>query len=77
MNGVLHEKKCNKKSDPIDILIYDVAKCFDEMWPADVINVLYDLGVTSQNLCMLHEGMKKSLISIKSPSGTTERFEVE
>ena len=60
-----------------DSLIYDVAKCFDEVWPEDTINVLYDLGVRNQNLCLLYEGMKKSYIMIKTPSGETERFEVE
>ena len=75
VNGILYDKK-EKKRDDIDILIYDVAKCFDEVWPDDTINVLYDLGVRNQNLCLLYEGMKKSYILIKSPSGETERFEV-
>ena len=76
VNGILHEKKENK-GDPIDILIYDVAKCFDEVWPADTINVLYDLGVKNRNLNILYEGTKKSYIAINTPSGQTERFEVE
>ena len=70
-------KKWRKNNEAIDILVYDVAKCFDEMWPADTINVLYDLGVRNQNLWLLYEGMKKSFISIKTPSGQTNRFEVE
>ena len=76
VNGILHEKKM-EKGHPIDIQIFDVAKYFDEVWPADTINVLYELGVRNNNLCLLYEGTKKSFISIKIPSGPTERFEVE
>ena len=47
VNGILHEKKENKGA-PIDILIYDVAKCFDEVWPADTINVLDNLAVKTK-----------------------------
>ena len=75
VNGILHEKKENH-GEPIDILIYDVAKCFDEVWPADTINILYDLGVKNENLCIIYEGTQKSYISIKTTSGQTERFEV-
>ena len=63
VNGILHDKK-NNKGPPIDVQIFDVAKCFDEVWPADTINVLYDLGIRNNNLCILHEGTKKSFISI-------------
>ena len=55
-----------KKIDDIDLLIYDVAKCFDEVWPDDTVNVLYDLGVRNENLCLLYEGMKKSYILIST-----------
>ena len=76
VNGILHDKK-QRKGHPIDILIYDVAKCFDEVWPADTINVLYDLGVQNSNLNILYEGTKRSYISIKTPAVQTDRFEVE
>ena len=76
VNGVLHEQK-QENLHPIDILIYDVAKCFDEEWPADSLNVLYDLGVRNDNLCLLYEGTKKTKIAINTAVGQTERFQVE
>ena len=76
VNGVLHAQK-QRNLQPIDILIYDVAKCFDEEWPADTINVLYDLGVKNDNLCLLYEGTKKSKLAINTVFGQPERFEVD
>ena len=53
-----------------------MANCLDKVWTEDTINVLYDLGVKNENLCLLYEGTKKSFVSINSPSGQTARFEV-
>ena len=65
VNGVIHEQQ-QKNKQPIDLWIYDVAKCFDEEWPADSINVLYDLGLKNDNLCLLYEGTKNAQIAINN-----------
>ena len=54
-----------------------MAKCFDEVWLADTMNILYDLGVKNENVCILYEVTQKSYILIKMPSGQTERFEAD
>ena len=72
---MLHDKKMEKGS-PIDVHIFDVKCCFDEVWPADAINVLFELGVKNDNLCILNEETKKALVSVNTSVGKTERFEV-
>ena len=54
VNGILHDKIENK-GKPIELQIYDVKKCFGEVWPTDSTNVLFDLGVQNENLCILYD----------------------
>ena len=75
VNGVLHSEKM-EKGQQIDVHIFDVKCCFDEVWPADAINVLYDLGLQNDNLSVLHEETKKAIVTVNSSVGKSEQFEV-
>ena len=78
VNSVLHEVNSSKpKSNPVDLLILDYAKCFDGMSLEITTNDLYNVGVRNDKLNLLHKSDKKNNVAIKTPFGLTDRFPVE
>lgn len=73
--GVLNYAKHHKIN--LDIGIYDLRKCFDELWLDDCINDFYDAGFQNDKLSLLYEMNRKSSISIKTPMGMTGRKSME
>ena len=54
-----------KESGPIDIAIYDIAKCFDSMWLSEVMNNLFDALPKKERddkLTLIYENNKKMWI---------------
>ena len=50
-NAIMNAAKQNK-SEPTDIDVYNVYKCFDSMWLLEAINDLYKAGLQNNKLCM-------------------------
>ena len=58
----------------VDLQLYDIEKCFDSEWTADVMNDLYDATeVKDDKLSLMHNGNKEIFISVNTPVGKTER----
>ena len=57
---------------PVDIQIYDVAKCFDELWLAECCNNMYDYGLQNDHLVLVYEGNKRCEFIVNTPVGRTE-----
>ena len=73
LNSVLNEVKQTNKSG-IDIQIYDVRKCFDELSLTECVNDLYEAGVQDDKLNSIYNGNINNNMAVKVPSiGLTER----
>jgi hypothetical protein len=60
-----------------DICVYDVRKCFDTLWLAECVNDLFEAGLTNDKLCILYYQNLSASIAVKTPHGTTERFNIQ
>ena len=49
---------------PVDLQIYDCAKCFDSLWIEECMNDMFESGVTNDKLAMIYYGNRKNMISI-------------
>jgi hypothetical protein len=58
-------------------LLFDIAKCFDSLWLKGCLIDLYEAGLDNSNLNLLYEGNRECLISVKTPSGQTERISIK
>ena len=67
----------NETEESHDIKVYDVNKCFDALLTHECINTLYELGVNNDNIVLLYEVTKKSMIAIKTANGLTERKTIQ
>ena len=76
VNGVINAV-INGNDEPIDVELYDIKKCFDSLWMKECLNDLYEAGLNSSNLNLLYEGNKECLMSVKTPSGQTDRVKME
>ena len=76
VNAVLNNV-INGKSDPIDLQIYDLAKCFDKMDYKETMNDLFAAGVQNDDFALLCELNKTSKIAIKTPVGLTDTTDFE
>ena len=66
----------NGRGESFDIHGYDVIKCFDEMWYEDTLNDLWDVEIQDDNFCLLSKLDERCKVVVKTPSGTTDRFEL-
>ena len=65
------------ESPPIDLHLYDLAKCFDGLWLEECCNDLYESGVTDDKLAMIYEGNRTNQVAVKTPAGLSERRTIE
>ena len=67
----------NEGNDPVDIQIFDVQKCFDELWLEDVmldmIDTLPEEG-RDDKLALLYKMNLENFVSVKTPFGLTRRI---
>ena len=64
----------NKKMGKKTYIVYgDAVKCFDKLWLKDTLVELYKAGCSPQDIQMIHEMNKNTVISVKTPSGQTEK----
>ena len=52
LNGIIHEH-CKSKTSPISIQILDYMSCFDSLWADEVMNDLYEAGVSDDKLALI------------------------
>ena len=72
--GVINSVINNKTN--VDLTLYDLAKCFDSQWHAETMNDLWDVGVRDDKFAVISEMNSKCNISVRTPVGMTERFEL-
>jgi hypothetical protein len=73
INGTIHEVLRSKKHKPIVLQIYDYAQMFDSLNLEQALSDLYDTGVDDDNLHLLYEANKEIHMSVKTPTGLTDR----
>ena len=54
----------------IDILIYDVSKCFDKLEYVNTANDLYTAGIKNDNFILVANSNKSCDVAIKMPWGS-------
>ena len=71
LNSVINEAIKNKLE--LDVIVCDYAEAFDSLWVDSICNDLYDSGVQDDQLNLIYEADRASLVGVKSPSGMTDR----
>jgi hypothetical protein len=74
MNAIMNESKQTKEATDIDV--YDVKKCFDNLWLLECINDLYEAGMKNDKLNLLYLANRDARIVIKTSSGKTEQMSI-
>ena len=62
------------QAQPVDIQLFDISKCFDEMWHAETMNDIYDTKVQDDKFAMIAKLDEKCSINVKTPCGDTGEF---
>ena len=75
INGIINDT-VSSKSKTIDLAILDYKQCFDALSVEICTNDMYNVGVTSDHLNLIHESDALSKIAIKTPLGLTKRVDV-
>ena len=74
VHAVIHEAQETKEE--IDIQFTDIKQCFDSIWLDEATNDLFDSGVRSSNLNLIHEGNKRTRMCVETHFGKSERVEL-
>ena len=62
------------KNESVDLLLYNLEKCFDSEWTSDVMNDMYEAcEVRDDKLSLMHEANKEAFVAINTPVGQTKR----
>ena len=75
--SILTDIKQNKNSRCQDLVWYDLSCCFDGLWAAKTYLDLYNNGVQNNSLNLLHKINQKATISVKTPTGISEKSEIK
>ena len=67
----------NGGGSSFDMQGYDVIKCFDEMWYQETHNDLWDVQIQNDKFSLISKLDEYSKVVVKTPSGTTDSFELE
>ena len=59
------------------LLCADAEKCFDKLWLEDCLVDISESGLRERETMMLHEMNKKARITVATPCGETDEFEVK
>ena len=62
------------QAQPVDIQLFDISKCFDEMWHAETMKDIYDTKVQDDKFAMIAKLDEKCSINVKTPCGDTGEF---
>ena len=75
LHAVINDARTYKQN--IDLQFFDIKQCFDSIWLQEAINDLYDSGITSRNLNLLHEGNKSTEMCVETSFGRSERVHLQ
>ena len=75
VNAILNSVK-QKESDPIDLQIFDVEKCFDSLWLEQCCNDQWEAGIIDDKLALIYYGNQTNEVAINLPIGQTERINI-
>ena len=67
----------NGEADAIDIELFDISKCFDEMGYHKTHNDLFDAGVRDDRFALIAKMDETSIVNVKTPCGPTDSFELK
>ena len=67
---------CSKDVREIDCVFYDVTQAYDSLWMEHCLLDLYETGIETNVINLLHELNKKAQIQIKTPVGVSESKEI-
>ena len=73
MNAILNSVT-NQTEEAIDCQVYDVDKCHDSLWLHEVVNDLYDAGLTNDKLALLFLENSSAQVAVKGSSGISRRI---
>ena len=74
--GAVTNSVINGGEDPIQIQVQDAIKCFDKFWLEETTNALYEAGLKSDMLNVLHLENKNENVAIKIlHTGDTESLD--
>ena len=73
--GVINDV-INGQAAPIDIQLFDISKCFDEMWHAETMNDIWDTSIQDDKFAMIARLDQECFVKVKTPCGETEEFEL-
>jgi hypothetical protein len=73
INGIIHEVLKSKKMKSVMLQIYDYKQMFDSINLQEAISDIYNVGVDDDSLALIYNANKKIKMSVKTPSGLTER----
>ena len=76
VNGVIFEH-CKSKTNPVSFQIMDFKSCFDSLWELEMINDLFEAGVTDDKLVVIHKLNETNHIRVKTPAGLSSVKTVE
>ena len=69
------------KGEPLDVGIYDIAKCFDSIWLEEAMNNLFDVldgDKRDDKIALIYEMNRENHVAFKTPSfGLTKRVKVK
>ena len=74
LRGIIdHSKNLGKE---LWITSYDIEKCFDSLWLEDCINCSWRCEVKDDILYLVFQLNKKTMITVRTPFGNTEPFQI-
>ena len=73
VNGIIHEVLKSKNMTPVVLQIYDYSQMFDSINLQEALSDIYNAGVNDDSLTLLHQANAEVHMSVKTPSGLTER----
>ena len=74
--GCINEAIRTKNAET-DVIVTDIQECFDSLHLETSLNDLYDSGVKDDQLNLIFEADRSSLVAVKTSVGITERKTVE
>ena len=76
VNAIMNSSK-RGVDEACDVCVYDIRKCFDNLWLSECINDLYEAGFQNDKLCLLYYSNRHARIAVKTSNGISERFTIE
>ena len=77
INGIIHEVLKSKKMKPVVLQIYDYSQMFDSINLQEALSDIYNVGVDDDTLPLLYLANSEVHMSVKTPTGLTERQTVQ